>query len=70
MTERLPHVVEKATFSVTPHARGAVLAVLSDAAVLLNIRIDEPTAWALMRALREANQAQRALEMRAEQEQR
>jgi hypothetical protein len=55
-------VIERPSFSVMPHARGPVLAVLRDGIVVVNLRIDAATNWALARALRDAHEAQSALE--------
>jgi hypothetical protein len=57
-------VVEQPTFSITPHPSGPMLAVLRDGIVVLNLRIDPATRWALARALHNASQAQSLLEQR------
>lgn len=54
-------VLEGATFSVTPHRDGAVLAIMCGHVVYINVRLD-PTARSLLgRALVEADRAQAAM---------
>jgi hypothetical protein len=43
---------------------GPVLAILRDGIVVVNLRIDPATNWALARALRDAHEAQYRLESR------
>jgi hypothetical protein len=57
-------VIEQPSFSVTPHARGPILVVLQNGTVIMNLRLDAATNWALERALKDAHEAQCRLDTR------
>jgi hypothetical protein len=62
-----PSVVEDPHFAVGAHARGPILSIVVGSAVICNLRVNTPVAWALSRALRQANEAQLLFELRMQQ---